>query len=150
MSPDQEFVLAATKGNHDAANLIMTLSKICDLWDDLVDGDKELTEKNKVELFWMCLVTVPSNPFYKQHYDMLVPVLATGVCDWIIANTFEKSGEREKVIVAHNLRFFALNTALFIVLLCGRSLDHVREFGPELWARGQQSTLEEFLKEKGF
>lgn len=42
--------------------------------------------------FYDALVGIPSNPFYRKHMDIFLPVKATACMNYAIANSFERAG----------------------------------------------------------
>jgi hypothetical protein len=143
---DHDFLAKAFRGDADAVNLALTLSRVSHVWDDLIDKDKPVKDESINRAFYALLVELPSNPFYRKHMETLVPILAMSALNYEIANAFEKTGNREKLALAHVLRYSAADIATVIALIIGGP-DWVRLIGPELRQRCQKDTLGNYLSE---
>jgi phospholipid/cholesterol/gamma-HCH transport system permease protein len=102
---DHDFLTKAFRGNADAVNLTLLFSRVSHVWDDLVDLDKVVEERTINQTFYAMLIEMPSNPFFQQHMKLLLPIMAIGAMNYEIANTYEKSGNVERLNLAHVLRY---------------------------------------------
>lgn len=136
----------AFRENADAVNLALSLSWCSHVWDDLVDQDRVVEESTINSAFYTILVGLPSNPFYRKHMDTLLPIMALGAMNYEIANTYQRSGHRENIALAHVLRYSIADLATAIALIIGGP-DWVRQIGPELRQRCQKDTLDNYLSE---
>ena len=143
---DTDFLMKAFRGDVDAVNLTLLLSRVSHLWDDLIDMDKETSDRSINCAFYDLLVGLPSNPFYRKHMDTLVPIMAIGAMNYEIANAYEKTGDREQIALAHVLRYSVADVATAITLIIGGP-DWVRLIGPELRMYCQPDTLAHYLSE---
>lgn len=126
MIPDiGERLFTWLRGNQDAAALIMVLHSIAETWDDLVDRDKPVSDNKKHYAFYSALVTLPRNPFYRQHFETLNPLIEMSIFDWLTANEFERTGDLEKLHLAHGLRFSSLS----LTTMCARIIGGVEWAG---------------------
>lgn len=142
---DQEFMLHAFKGDEDAIRLVCDIALIAGVWDDVHDGDKDLTREQISAAFWAATVSVPANPFYLKHADQIRPVMAVGVLNWKLANQFERGLPEERVL-AHVLRYSIADVATLIAHLVGGH-QWAELVGPELRRRSQKDSLENYLQE---
>lgn len=143
---DREFLDQVFLGNAAAVDLAVMLSRISHVWDDLIDGDKPVSGKDINQVFYALLIELPSNPFYRQHMDTLLPLMAMGALNYEIANSYEKVGTIDRLALAHVLRYSAADVLTAIALIIGGP-DWVRKVGPELRQRCQKDTLENYLEE---
>ena len=74
-----------------AVDYVVSVSDLCEVFDDLIDGDKEVTPADIHRTLFAALVDLPANPFFHRHTSALVPVHLTGIAAWIDANRLEKS-----------------------------------------------------------
>ena len=143
---DHDFLTKAFRGDADAVNLILLLSKASHVWDDLVDLDKTVDEITINRTFYALLIDLPSNRFFRRHMDTLLPLMAMGAMNYEIANAYELSGDRERLALAHVLRYSVADVATATALLIGGP-EWVRMIGPELRQLSQKDTLDHYLSE---
>jgi len=137
---DADFLHTAFKGQQDAVDLVMALVRVSQCWDDLVDRDKPVGAGAINAAFYDALVGIPSNPFYRKHMDILLPVGAVACMNYEIANSFEHAGGTQRLEIAHVLRYSVADVATAVLLIIGGP-DWVREYGPGLRERGQKDNL---------
>jgi hypothetical protein len=118
-------------GNQSAVDFIVAISSVSELWDDLVDKDKELTRKDIDLVFWNALVTLPTNEFFNQHKTFLMPLVIQSINAWQDSVELE-SGNTNDRAYALTLRILALQLAPMIVLIL-RGKDAMREVSLEMW-----------------
>ncbi len=143
---DHDFLTKAFRGDADAVNLILLLSRVSHVWDDLVDLDKPVDEITINRTFYALLIDLPSNPFFRRHMDTLLPLMAMGAMNYEIANAYELSGDRERLALAHVLRYSVADVATATALLIGGP-EWVRMIGPELRQLSQKDTLDHYRSE---
>lgn len=143
---DREFLDQAFMGNQHAVELAMLLARISHAWDDLIDKDRPVGDDSINRTFYDLLIGLPSNPFYRQHVDTLLPLMMVGAMNYEIANSYEKTGDRERLALAHVLRYSVADVITAIALIVGGP-DWVRRIGPELRQRCQKDTLKHYLEE---
>jgi hypothetical protein len=78
------------KGHAEAVAFILAIHEIYELWDDLVDGD-ETTEPRINKAFYLAMVDLPRNGFYRQNFALLSPIIELSIIDWWTANKFERA-----------------------------------------------------------
>lgn len=135
----------AYKGNQDAIALVLDLTRVADLWDNLIDLDTPIAEKDVHGGFWVALTGLPSNPFYLKHIAELQPIMRMGILNWWLANAMQKTPGRSQEI-AHVLRYSIADICTYIAFLIGGHAWAVR-VGPELRLRSQKDDLATFVKE---
>ena len=142
---DREFMEYAYKGNQDAIALVLDLVRIAAVWDDLIDRDKPVAEKDIHQGFWVALSVLPGNPFYLKHIAELQPIMRMGILNWWLANAMQKTPGRAQEI-AHVLRYSIADITTYIAYLIGGHAWAV-QVGPELRLRSQKDDLANFVKE---
>jgi len=75
-----------------------------DVWDDLVDRDKPVSDDMISTAFKTALFALPMNPFYRRHFDVLMPIMVTAQRNWEVATTLERLGRPEDTLTAFILR----------------------------------------------
>jgi len=102
---EKELIREVCLNNNDAIAFIEVLARASQAMDDMVDMDKPLSRQDKQTLFWDLLITLPSNPFYLRHQNMLMPVMANALNDWFTGNELERQpGNQQDLMVAYVLR----------------------------------------------
>lgn len=133
--------------NHDqaAVSFIEAFFFVCDVWDDLIDKDKPVTDHNINAAFWACLIGLPRNPFYAKYKFELEPVMAAAIQNWHAANSLERSDSITLRRAANVLR----NRVFDLVMVCARligGIDHALHHGPILASYFYDEPLPEDVK----
>jgi len=125
---EQTFTYTACKGYKPAIDLCNLFFHVCQVWDDLVDKDKDVTEEQVNNAFIIALIEIPSNPFYQQYFHYLKGVMFAGIIDWMDANDLEKGDEHQKM-VAYTLRDNFNNLLIHCAYLLGGKawMHHIRK-----------------------
>lgn len=133
------------RGNTDALALAMAVIRIADVWDDLVDRDEDVTESDINEAFVLALVELPRNPFYRAHMDELLPLMESGVLNWLTANRLEALGGERELEIANIIRHDIGDLFLHMARLIG-GFGWATEIAPELKLLVQNDTLKQYLE----
>lgn len=142
---DRQYLMHVMKGDEAAVQLALDLTYVSNIWDDMIDGDKELTHADINTAFATALVGIPRNPFFQRFANDLLPVMSVGIANFLIANQYEKGG-REDRAMAHVLRYSVVDVVVQMACLIG-GMAWVELVGPELRRRGQRDTLDNYLAE---
>ncbi len=143
---DRDFMLYAFKGNESAVAFVLLLAAVADVWDNLIDGDVEVSNGDINDAFWRILVELPRNAFYRGNTDELLPVLATGILNWRIANNLERDyTEGRPLEIAHVIRYSIADIAILTACLAGGP-EWAALVGPELRLRSQRSDFKEYVQ----
>lgn len=125
-------------GDPEAVDFLEMVFDITDIWDDLVDKDREVTDAQINNTFMKCLVYLPGNSFYRKHYPILASQLMLVINAWQDANELEKGSESDRVY-ACALRFLLVQliaTATGLV----KGQDAARQISVDAW---RQNTADE-------
>ena len=106
-------------GNTDAARMVIDLAQCSHAYDDLIDRDKPVEDATVHGLMWKLLVSLPVNPFFRQHQDTIRPVLITGILNWHAATGMEKTGCAEQLHIAHATRYALADVILLCMAIVG-------------------------------
>ena len=116
------------------------------MWDDLIDQDKPVTARQVNDVFYRCLVALPSNRFFSNYSSQLLPLIEAGILNWHGANQLEKVGSDHALQVAHVTRCSVGDVAVL-----SASLIHGHEYASsvaaELRMLMQQDSLEDYLRD---
>jgi hypothetical protein len=133
-------------GNIDAYNMYRMFIELSHLWDDMVDKDVELTEDRINNAFLICLVYLPSNPFYQLIQRDIMPMWITVVSAFQTGNKFEKDKDEHGIEIAHNLRYAAGHILAYAAHVCVGP-EKAKEILPELWKDVVFERYEDYRKE---
>ena len=100
-----------------AVDYVLSVSDLCEVFDDLIDGDKEVTPADIHRTLFTALVDLPANPFFHRHASALIPVHLTGIVAWLDANRLEKSENTNDRIFGYALRDQYMDCLLMAVCL---------------------------------
>lgn len=115
----EEGLLQLLCGNQEAARFVVDIAQCSHAYDDLIDRDKPVPDAAVHGLVWKLLVSVPTNAFFRQHQDVIRPVLITAILNWHAATAMEKSGCAEQLHIAHALRYALGDVLLLCMAIVG-------------------------------
>jgi hypothetical protein len=124
--------LAWFGGNTDALAMYYLFEELAHTWDDLVDKDKFVSEDAINRAFFICLVCLPSNPFYQCIQNAILPMWVTVVSSYQTANNFEKNKDKHGVEIGHVLRYSAGSIIAYAVHVCV-GYEKAKDILPEVW-----------------
>jgi hypothetical protein len=133
-------------GNQDALNMYRALVHLSHVWDDLVDKDKEVSERDINLAFGSCLLYLPTNPFYRAIQDQILPMWVVVLSSYETANKFERDKDEHGIEIAHSLRYAAGQIIAYAVHVC-IGPDKAREDLPEVWKTIFHERFDEYRKE---
>lgn len=135
-------------GNQDAIRFMTTVSRWSHLYDDLIDGDKEIDPEFVHSVMWDLMVSLPLNKFYVANASMLAPVFATGILNWRGANEMEASGSKEELYISHATRYSINDLALMVMTIVGGPV-HAAKYARDARLSFQRDTISHYLREHG-
>lgn len=77
-------------GNAEAVRFIEIYGDIAEFFDDLWDGDKEVSHDSIRRAMLEVLIELPNDPFYCRHQAFLTPLMISHIQDWLAANELER------------------------------------------------------------
>ena len=101
-------------GDASAVEFVVALSSLAELWDDLIDKDKEPQDINQV--FWNAMVVLPCNEFFNAHKAFLMPLIVQSINAFHDSVELEK-GDTDDRAYALTLRNLALQIVPMVVFL---------------------------------
>ena len=98
---------------------------VCEVFDDMADQDKPISQADIATALFASLVEMPTNLFFTNHRQVLAGVIITGINAWLDANELEKTEysdearfvEREDTIKAFCLRDWYMELLAVIIYL---------------------------------
>lgn len=103
--PDEHAFLAQVlREDVCAIDMCKQLFQVSQVIDDLVDCDRPVSEAEIIKSFWVALIEIPANPFYRKHELYLRPIMATALQDWTDSVALERSGDAHGKHLAFVLR----------------------------------------------
>lgn len=138
--------LAEWIGNDAAVDFIQDFAHVCEVWDDLIDRDRELTDNEIHAAFWVLVTELPLNPFFDQFKRQLIPLLVTGINAWMDANEMERSPLRNDRVFAYVLRDWYMEFVSYVIYLA-RGREYLREVSLDVRAFfTNHETLDDYLE----
>lgn len=126
-----EVVARYCDDNKDAIRLCMAWLAHAHLFDDIVDGDKPVTDERiaYTEMSWFR--ECQFNPFWIQHRLRLIPFVDNAYNAWLDANHWEREGDHEQRRDADVIKSFYHEFVVQCALIIG-GWDHMRACSREL------------------
>ena len=111
-----ELLQYTLQGHEEAIKLINDLSTVSQLWDDLIDRDKPVSNNEINKAFILLLSDLPRNSFYAKYQLELLPLTEAAILDWLTANTFEDDPEYHAAasVLRDNLALVIIGSAKII------------------------------------
>lgn len=133
-------------GNRDALNMTKVMAEISQVWDDLIDKDKPVTDEQINWAFTAALVYLPMNPFYQRIQQAVMPMWITAITEFKMATKFERDKDEHGLEIAHGMRFAAAQIIAYAVILCVGERK-AEEYLPELWKLIMSERFDDYRKE---
>lgn len=127
----EDFTPRDVFGSPEAYELAVTLIEVSNIWDDLIDGEPVAGSTINAG-FHACLIGLPENPFYRQHFALLHPLMKMAIVNFLCANRFENDRDAHGVELAHVLRYGIVNVVAQIVLIAN-SMERAMTILPLLY-----------------
>lgn len=122
---ERDAMLAEVIGDDDALAFLHVVGTIAEIWDDLIDRDKPVSNAEINRAFWLAIVGLQANKFYQQHGAMLLPVMAAGMNAFMDSADMERGDEQDRA-TAYGLRDAYLEVVSMTIGLA-RGYDAMRE-----------------------
>lgn len=128
-----------------ALSFFIAFGDICELFDDIIDRDKPISDDHAVRVLFTVLTELPLNPFFEQYKRNIIPIIITGINAWLDANQLEK-GSRNDQVFAYVLRDWYVELLSFIIYAL-RGRDYMRSVSMEIRQFfTHHETLEQYLE----
>ena len=140
---DRAWILRIVRGNQDAADFLYMFFVVCHLWDDLIDKDVPRTDDHINHAFWVCLVEIPRNRYYKAFASEIQPVMANAIQEWFAANKLEAANRQD---ISYTLRCSIVSLIHQAAEIMG-GYEWALEVGEEIRLKLHTETYEEYVEE---
>jgi hypothetical protein len=130
-------------GNQAALDIYIHIIRLIEVWDNLIDKDKPVSESEINDAFLVCLFHLPLNPVYKHLQDHIAPMWLTVVNSYEAANSFERLGDEHSLELSHILRYTLCNIIGYIMTYClGR--EKAKDAIPLMWKKIVRERFSEY------
>ncbi|HWI68294.1 MAG TPA: hypothetical protein VNS88_07930 [Nitrospiraceae bacterium] len=116
---DYSLLTDAVKGNKAAEALLRDGWGAMAVWDDLIDQDRVPTPEEINLAMWRLIATIPANPFYREHFADLFPLIKNAALTWMASNEVEE----EHRLLAKTMALHFIDLIVACALICG-GVDH--------------------------
>jgi len=113
-----------------ALKFVLDYSDAVELWDDLIDGDKEVDQQQVMRVFTNLLTTMPLNPFFNQHKTVFIPLIQASINAWFDSLNLEKGSDNDKAM-AYMLRWYSHEAFIYTIFLT-RGYEYMRSVSLEV------------------
>jgi exosortase/archaeosortase len=110
--------------NADAVRFFLHMSHFVEVFDDLVDQDVPVSEKDLAHAVFSALYHIPANPFFNAHRAALLPVVFTCTNAWLDSNDLAGGSESEKAL-AYTLKGLGVEVLLSCIAIT-RGTEYLR------------------------
>lgn len=120
----------ACNGDAQALAFLSMMMDVVEIWDDLIDKDKSVTDSEINAVFVSLLLGLPQNQFFERNKAFLLPILTMCVNAWFDANKLEKADEKRLRQSAWWLKQMGVELYPAVAFLTG-GFDHMRTVSQE-------------------
>jgi len=89
-------------GNRDAALFVAMVFRVFHAWDDLIDRDVPLADDEINMAFYLAMVQIPRNPFYRANFAELSPIVSQAISNWMYATDAEREAPSEATFIVRS------------------------------------------------
>ena len=116
-------------GDEGARTFLQDVFSVCEIYDDLMDGDASVNFEKYGYFLEKVLHDLPANPFFDANRVLLLPLMRKAVGDWRAATAIERDalviGETDHLRAAYWMRTSYLDLACAVVdILSGPTARH--------------------------
>jgi len=109
----------ALRGYQPAVDFFFLIRDVLHFWDDLIDKDKPVSNDYINRSMFSAVIRLPSNPFFRQYQDTLLPIMVNAVANWQTANQFEAEDDTRRLQIAYVIRSDYANILIQLAYLVG-------------------------------
>jgi hypothetical protein len=133
-------------GDSNALMFLSTVMDAVEIWDDLVDKDKEVKGDDINRVFLNLMFFMPQNPFFERNKGYLLPVMMTCINAWLDSNDLQKSPVKRDLQAAWWLKQMGVELYGSVAFLMG-GFSHMREISLEARTLLAHEDFADFLQE---
>lgn len=149
---EYEQVLHWCKGDKSATSFLMKAFEVTQIADDFVDRDvpvEEIDEQAMLRLLHLCMVEIPTNPFYQQYSTWFIPLMSTSFTIWSCTDEWGKDSNETTRQFGYVYREICEQMITMTAQLIG-GLEWARQVTQELhqfYHQQEQESFEEWTNE---
>lgn len=117
-------------GDQAAVDAFLMLSRIAEVWDDLIDGEP-VDPEDIHGAFVDAMVRLQGNPFYRRHEGVVMGAVIAGINAWLDSVHLEKAPGRAARMHAFYLRNYCYEL-LNVCAFCIGGWRHMRAVSAEM------------------
>lgn len=131
--------------DRNAYELVRILLRACNIWDDLIDGDKPVDKEQINYAFTALSHDLNRNAFYVAFNNELLPMYTNSIISWLTANYFEEQLDDFGIDIAYGLRYAVVQMCAHVIYLVhGARIDVAMKYTPELYLALYQDRFDEY------
>jgi hypothetical protein len=140
----------AVRGDKNALMFLAHIHDIAHIADDIVDGDVDDAVGAMSQLLSTCLVTLPFDQFYVEHFHRLNPLISSAITHWSVATRIERSksaGLLDRAFVLRSL--YATLTVMAAEIVAGPidGPEWTRAVAERVWASWTDESVSGYIAE---
>lgn len=120
------------QGDQEASDWCFHIWNCIQVWDDLIDKNKDVSNHDIDNCFTMLLTNIPLNKFYEENKHYLLPIIISCVLQWKTANIFENSSNEDDINKAYVLRASYYELLMMVAYLIG-GFEWASTVAPDIW-----------------
>lgn len=141
--------LEAANGNAAALSYLSSIMACVELWDDLIDRDKPVSDSDINGLMVAMMVSLPSNEFFTLNKSYLLPLTVTCINAWMDSNELQKSDDKRLRQSAWWLKQMGVELYAAVSYLTG-GFSHMRTVSLKARSILMHEDFENFEMEHGY
>lgn len=118
-------------GNQSAVEFVKCIGHIAEVWDDLIDKDKEISDYSINKAFWECLISLPNNEFFHHNVNFFTPLMIGWITAWTDSVKLEKGGYQERAYALTLRDMYVQIVPMCVFLISGR--EESQQVSLEAW-----------------
>lgn len=107
-----------------AVRFYLDMSHFVEVFDDLVDQDAPVSNRDLANAVFSALYHIPANPFFHAHRVTLLPIIFACTNAWLDSNELANGDETEKAL-AYTLKGLGIEVLLACISIT-RGVDYLR------------------------
>ncbi len=139
---DEEWLKYICRGDSDAGEFLSLFFMMCHLWDDLIDKDKNRSDDEINRAFWIAVIDIPRNRYYRRFEPEITPLMAVAIQEWFTANKLEAGARKD---IAYTLRCSIVSLIHQAAEFCG-GYEWALKVGEEIRLKSQSETFDQYLR----
>lgn len=113
-----------------AVRFVLDMSHFVEIFDDLVDQDKPVSQRDMANAVFSALYHIPANPFFYANRGALLPVIFTCTNAWLDSNELATGDQTEKAL-AFTLKGLGVEILLTCISIT-RGVEYLRTVSADI------------------